>query len=498
MRLSDLLVYDDILIQCHDNPDGDALASGYGIYYYFTQHGKKPRFVYAGKFPLHKSNLVLMVKELNIPIEYLSSSEISEIEKTGGPELLINVDCQYGEGNVTKIPARNVAVIDHHQLGKSEPPKLFRIVPGLGACATLVYQMLGEEGINIGDDEVLSTALYYGLMTDTNNFSEVNHPLDRNLQDDANYRRNLIKIFKNANVSLEEIKIAGSALYNYSFNEANNYAVIEAQPCDPNILGLISDMILEADVVNSCLVYCIQPFGTKISVRSCIKEIKADELADYITDGVGSGGGHLDKAGGFMKLVGDDARTLINERMEKYYSETEIIDVEDYVADISECKKYTKLPFELGYVRGLDVAKEHQMVVVRTLEGDQVISIEKDTYIMIGIQGEIYPITEDKFNVKYNRLDGEYVSNFEYNPELIDGDTGTRINLLEKAHKCVSTGLGNIYARELDHRVKIFTAWDRERYYLGKPGDYLAIREDDLNDVYIIAGSIFPVTYREM
>ena len=34
MRLSDFLEYNDIAIQCHDNPDADALASGYGVYVY--------------------------------------------------------------------------------------------------------------------------------------------------------------------------------------------------------------------------------------------------------------------------------------------------------------------------------------------------------------------------------------------------------------------------------------------------------------------------------
>ena len=31
MKLSELLKYDDIVIQCHDNPDADALSSGYAL-----------------------------------------------------------------------------------------------------------------------------------------------------------------------------------------------------------------------------------------------------------------------------------------------------------------------------------------------------------------------------------------------------------------------------------------------------------------------------------
>ena len=42
MRLSDLLKYDRIVIQCHNNPDPDALASGFAVWKYLTRNGKKP------------------------------------------------------------------------------------------------------------------------------------------------------------------------------------------------------------------------------------------------------------------------------------------------------------------------------------------------------------------------------------------------------------------------------------------------------------------------
>ncbi len=103
MRLSELLEYDSIVVQCHDNPDADALASGYGVYTYLKDRGKDVRFVYGGRFLIQKSNLVLMVTELEIPIEHVDALE--------APELLVTVDCQYGEGNVTKFDAGTVASV---------------------------------------------------------------------------------------------------------------------------------------------------------------------------------------------------------------------------------------------------------------------------------------------------------------------------------------------------------------------------------------------------
>ena len=45
MKLSDLAAYNPITVQCHDNPDADALASGYALYTYFKESGKDVRFL---------------------------------------------------------------------------------------------------------------------------------------------------------------------------------------------------------------------------------------------------------------------------------------------------------------------------------------------------------------------------------------------------------------------------------------------------------------------
>ena len=46
--LGRLLQYDDIVIQGHDSPDADAIASAYGLYLFFKDKGKKVRMIYGG------------------------------------------------------------------------------------------------------------------------------------------------------------------------------------------------------------------------------------------------------------------------------------------------------------------------------------------------------------------------------------------------------------------------------------------------------------------
>lgn len=495
MRLSELLEFDNIVIQCHDNPDADALASGYGLYWYFSKMKKQVRFVYGGKYEVQKSNLVLMINELGIPVEYVSSLE--------EPDLLITVDCQYGEGNVTLFPAKNVAVIDHHQVSK-ELPKLSEVRSNLGACATVVRELLELEGIDFNSDKKLSTAMYYGLLTDTNNFTEIAHPVDKDLRDDANFEKSTITKFRNSNLSLSEMEIAGKALLNYKYNDLYRFAIVEADPCDPNILGMISDLMLEIDVIDTCLVYSILPFGVKISIRSCIKEVKASELAGFITKDVGSGGGHLEKAGGFIQKELLDAKGYSDierfflERMVDYFDDIEIIHAKDYVANLDDMEICKKKQLHLGYVDASEVFEEGKQICIRTLEGDLDVEIAKDLYIMIGVKGEVYPNRKEKFLRSYELVDAPYDFKLEYEPMVKDVMEGKSVSLIPYAKSCLSTGEVYIYVKQLDHRVKVFTSWDEEKYMLGNEGDFLAVRKDDLNDVYIIEKNIFYDTYEKI
>ena len=193
MRLSDLLVYDRIIIQCHDNPDADSIASGFALLTWFREKKKDASLIYSGRARISKPNLLLMVKELEIPIEHAES--IGDFDG-----LLITVDCQYGAGNVKRFDAQNVAIIDHHQqeiydISQSE------IRSFLGSCSTLVWDMLMEEGFAVNDHSDVSTALWYGLFTDTNGFSELNHPIDRDMRDSIVPDKNLIRKLRNSNLT---------------------------------------------------------------------------------------------------------------------------------------------------------------------------------------------------------------------------------------------------------------------------------------------------------
>ena len=140
MKLSTLEKFNDIVIQMHDNPDADAIGSGYAIYRYLQSKGKSPRLVYSGNFIITKSNIKILIKELKLPVEYVT--------ELNNPELLITVDCQYGEGNVKHFDAQNVAMIDHHNTGRVSDD-MSEIRSHLVSCSTICFDMLRREGYDL-------------------------------------------------------------------------------------------------------------------------------------------------------------------------------------------------------------------------------------------------------------------------------------------------------------------------------------------------------------
>lgn len=498
MKLSELLNYEKITIQCHDNPDPDALASAYGLFKYFESKGIDVRIIYGGRNPIQKANIKLMMVSLGISAEYIKDKD-TVIEG-----LLITVDCQYKEGNVTPYKADEVAIIDHHQSTSlvAAPMSMVEIHPYLGSCSTLVWKMLKDEGYDIDSDKKLGTALYYGLMTDTGNFVEIHHPLDRDLMDVAVYDRTLVRQFCNSNISLDELRIAGVALMQYEYDEKRRFTLIGAEPCDPNILGLISDLALQVDTVDCNLVYNETLDGYKFSVRSCIKEVHANDFAEFLANQIGSGGGHTDKAGGFIsksKLERNYGNVKISEyfqnKVTEYFDDTEIITAATYNLDTSDMKEYAKKRLIVGYADPAEFLPLGTEVTIRTLEGDVNNVITGDYYIMIGIIGEVYPITKTKFEEAYNVVDAKFDCELEYEPTIRSKNDGIIHSLMQCARACQAKDAAHRLAKQLDHPVKIFTEWDEENYYLGKTGDFILCNINDCHDIYIVKKDIFFETY---
>ncbi|MDR1581511.1 MAG: DHH family phosphoesterase [Synergistaceae bacterium] len=492
--LEDLSRRKDIVIQCHDVPDADAIASGFALTRYMESRGRSARLIYSGKNRVTKPNLTLMLNLLDIPLEY-----VEEMPRCG---LLVTVDCQYGAGNVRRFEADDIAVLDHHKPEMPESPQVV-IRQSLGSCSTLIWDLMRGEGFGFASSPEVYNALYYGLYTDTSSLAELRHPLDRDLAEFMPADWSLIKRLKNSTLSREELDVVAGTLS--SSNLIGGIGLLASEPCDPNILGFSSDIAQQVEQFNSCVVYCDYFGGIKLSVRSSVREIMANELALFLTKDVGSGGGNIEKAGGYisMECIGKVAPGVspgdfLRDRVQKYQNNFDLVYCGAHNVDFSSFERYRKLRIPLGYAHTSDIFPEASQISVRTLEGDIDTVSSADTYLMIGISGEVYPIKRDRFESSYEILEGRYVIETEYMPVASDKISGERKALRPYARTCVPKEDRFIRASCLVKATKVFSNWDRDKYFYGAIGDFIAASEDDPSDVYIINRDIFFKTYKKV
>lgn len=500
MHLCELEKYDNITIQAHDNPDADAIASGFALYTYFKEKGKNVSFIYSGRYQIQKTDLKLLIEKLLIPIEYRSKNE----NKIDG--VLVTVDCQYGAGNVHRFKADEVFVIDHHQ-----PEIIFNELTGyviasnLGSCSTLVWRMLLEAGYEINGDVRVGTALYYGLFRDTNQFTELYYPLDRDMRESVSFDRSIIHLLRNSNLSLKELEIAGIALIRHIYNAEYHYAIIQTQPCDPNLLGLISDFLIQVDEIYTCVVFNYLEDGYKFSVRSCVKEVKASELAQFLAKDIGSGGGHMERAGGFLSErrlessnLMTNAETYFIGKMNQYFESFDIVDVSKDELNMGDMIKYEGKQCDFGYVKLSELLPVGTHIVIRTMEGDTKLLVNNRNYVLIDDSCGIDIINENYFCNNYKELTGACDINLEYTPKIKVKNTNEYIDLMKYMKLCTNKKDIQVLAKKLERGIKIFTPKTRENYIRGNKGDYLVVSCDDINDIRVVEQKVFKKLYQQI
>ncbi len=504
-KLHELLKFNDIVIQCHNIPDADTLSSAYGLYRYFTYHGKKTRIVYGGPSKISKENMCLMLECMNdVVVEYVDSSFKCK-------ELLVTVDCQYGAANVECIEAQHVAIVDHHRIDNLKRNVDYEcILSSYGSCASVVYQLLVNEKfpINSLDQENrLSTLLYYGIYMDTSEFSELRHPADKDARDELVVNDSMFVLLQNNNLSLKELQIIGAALSNCYYDSTGRLGIVHSPSCDANILGVVSDFVIRVAGIDCCVVYFTMPEKNliKLSIRSVTKEVKASDIAIEFTYGVGNGGGHIHKAGGAIDLKKYQEKyqdkslvDFFKDRYDDFKNSCDLVYYHKFVVT-EDFQVFHKKKLVLGYVKTIELASAGTELMIRTFEGDVKIKADDNCYIMIGIDGEPYPIERknflDKYSIDVPRDTIFDIQDQQYVNKITNLKTSEQYEITsDLMHKC-RTNAYKIKAKVLERPTKVFTKWQYEGYMFGEVGDILASSVSDPQDIYVIKKDLFARSY---
>ena len=281
-----------VYIQPHDFPDPDALASAFALQSFLEYYQISSEICYAGRIETRSTLLMLEMLEIK-------PKRISEIKEMSEKDYIINVDAQKGNANITDVPGKVVACIDHHPLVGTYPYQ-YQDVRKAGSCSSLVAGYFYDSGVPIGKKE--ATALLYGIHIDTNQLRRGLTDLDVDMYHYLYPRSNTVYLNQLLSSKLEyrDLKAFGTAINNVQIIEHVGFAYIPFD-CPDALLGMLSDFILSLDVVNCSVVYTLRPEGLKVSVRCSAGELHAGQIIKEVAESFGGGGGgHAEMAGGFI------------------------------------------------------------------------------------------------------------------------------------------------------------------------------------------------------
>lgn len=159
-----------LLIVLHNNPDPDALASALALSYLVKErYNIRSTIAYDGI--IGRAENQALVRELKIPLKKIRYIRFASYER------IALLDTQPGAGN-NSLPD-NVdyhIVIDHHPRRRRLKSAVTIIDSDVGACATLVIELLAAGNLAISTD--LATALTYAIRSETLDLGRETHPRD--------------------------------------------------------------------------------------------------------------------------------------------------------------------------------------------------------------------------------------------------------------------------------------------------------------------------------
>ena len=181
--------------------------------------------------------------------------------------------------------------------------------------------------------------------------------------------------------------------------------------------------------------------------------------------------------------------------MTEYFDSIDILYAKEIDNDISDMPLYEKKNVTVGFVDPTDFLPIGANIVIRTLKSDTETRVDNDFYILLGVNGEVYPLKKHLFDSIYEKHGEPYSYETNYAPTIRTNLDDKVFNLEDYAKTCTPRHNTFVYARELDHAVKVFPLWNEEEYILGNPGDYLVRQRNNPKDVYIIPRDTFNMTY---
>ena len=282
--ISEIKVSNNIVLLCHNNPDGDAIGSTIAMYILLKRLGKEVDIV-----------LDTLPKRFNFLKEYQDIKK--ESTKKYDTAVILDtasvdrVNSVYLLDTVSKI-----LVIDHHKTNTRYGD--VNLVGNYPACCEIVYNLIKK--MNVTLDSELAVPLTIGLLTDTGGFAHKNVlPSTFTMAAELSSLVDLSDIYKKVlrTITINQFNIKKKALDNLELYNNNAIAVsfitsedMEKYNVDEDECGILVGIPLEIDTVEVSIFLRKYPNQTRVSLRS--DHIDVSRIASIF-----GGGGHINAAG---------------------------------------------------------------------------------------------------------------------------------------------------------------------------------------------------------
>lgn len=154
----------------HINPDGDAIGTMLGLYWFLVSMGHKVSMVVPNEIPFFLEwlpgcdNIIVVEKNIEQARKKMKGAELLFCVDFNEPERLDQLKDDFLQSKAVKV------LIDHHPRPKDFTDLLISI-PEKGSSSELVYDLIVATGHQELIDRKIAECLFVGIITDTGCFS---------------------------------------------------------------------------------------------------------------------------------------------------------------------------------------------------------------------------------------------------------------------------------------------------------------------------------------
>jgi len=291
-------------------PDPDSIASSLALKTLLLKSIKYATTAYAGEITRQEN--IALVKLLNIPMERIEEIDFSEFNRTA------ILDGQPTHFDLPQNKSFDV-IIDHHPITKGYNASFKDIRPTYGSTSTIMTEYLNAARIK--PSTRLSTALLYGIKTDTNNFERDTRPEDvwafRYLFPRAN--KNVLRKIELSELSpeiLNYFKIAFDRMKIFK----DKIFVHMGEIGNPDVCVQLADFLMRVNNISWTVISSMADDNLVIILRSDGYRKNAGKMASKLFGDLGNAGGHRSAARAEIPLdnLRKRLRGLTDEAIERW------------------------------------------------------------------------------------------------------------------------------------------------------------------------------------